>query len=113
MEGSVIPALLLSIIPLDFTARESVETIEVNRVFTYEGEPNLSQVIFWGKRDVIAWRMNNEGKLNPTGKVLYFMDQGVVRCITARTVVKSWTMYDVEVAQRDYLPANERRGLRK
>src|SRR5690349_22393722 len=104
---------ILSILPRETCLRESVETIEVNRVFTYEGEPNLSQVIFWGKRDVIAWRMNNEGKLNPTGKVLYFMDQGVVRCIMARTVVESWTQFDVEVAQRDYLPANERRGLRK
>jgi hypothetical protein len=40
------------------------------------------------------------------------MDAGVVRCITARTVAESWTMFDVETAAREYLPANERRELR-
>jgi hypothetical protein len=105
--------LLLSIIPRDDCVRESVELIEVNHVYDLDGNQHLTQTIFWNARDVIAWRMNNEGRLTPSGKVLYFMDAGVVRCITARTVAESWTMYDVEVAARDLLPANERRGLRK
>jgi hypothetical protein len=104
---------LLSTIPQDFCVRERVELIETNRVFTYEGEPHLTQAIFWGREGIIAWRMNSEGRLNPTGNVLYFMDAGIVRCITARTVAESWTMYDVELHQRDALPASERRELKQ
>jgi hypothetical protein len=104
---------LLSILPRDFCARESVELIETNHVFTYEGEPHLTQAIFYGREGIIAWRMNSEGKLNPTGNVLYFMDAGIVRCITARTVAKSWTQHDVELSAREYLPANERRELKQ
>lgn len=110
----MIPALLLlSILPRDFMARESVELIEVNHVYDGEGRLHLTQTIFWSREGVQAWRMNNEGKLNPVGKVLYFMDQGTVRCVTARTVAESWTMYDVELADRDLLPRELRRELRK
>ena len=108
----MIPALLLSIVPLDFTARESVEMIETNHVFTYDGERHLSQIVFWNRDGVLAWRMDNEGVRRPVGKTLYFMDGGVVRCITARTLAESWTMYDVEVADRDLLPSELRRELK-
>jgi hypothetical protein len=105
--------LALGILPRESVARESVELIETNHVFTYEGEPHLTQAIFYGREGIIAWRMNSEGKLNPTGNVLYFMDAGIVRCITARTVAESWTQHDVELSAREYLPANERRELKQ
>jgi hypothetical protein len=91
---------LLSTIPQDFCVRERCELIETNHVFTYEGEPHLTQAIFYGREGIIAWRMNREGQLNPTGNVLYFMDAGIVRCITARTVAESWTQHDVELSAR-------------
>jgi hypothetical protein len=101
------------VLPRDFCARESVELIETNHVFTYEGEPHLTQAIFYGREGIIAWRMNSDGRLNPTGNVLYFMDAGIVRCITARTVAESFTQFDVELAARDTLPASERRELKQ
>jgi hypothetical protein len=101
------------VLPRDFCARESVELIETNHVFTYEGEPHLTQAIFYGREGIIAWRMNSDGRLNPTGNVLYFMDAGIVRCITARTVAESFTQHDVELSAREYLPANERRELKQ
>jgi hypothetical protein len=104
--------LLLSIIPRDMCVRESVELIEVNHVHDLDGNKHLTQTIFYDRNGIIAWRMNREGQLNPVGKVLYFMDAGVVRCITARTVAESWTQHDVELSARDYLPANERRELK-
>jgi hypothetical protein len=103
---------LLSILPRDMCVRESVELIEVNSVYSLEGERNLTQTIFWGREGVRAWRMNNEGKLTPSGNVLYFMDAGVLRCITARTVAETFTQYDVELYQREFTPANDRRELK-
>lgn len=105
-------AALLCIIPLDFTARESVEILETNHVYTYDGERHLSQIVFWSRDGVLAWRMDNEAIRRPVGKVLYFMDQGIVRCITARTVAESWTMYDVELADRERTPSECRRELK-
>lgn len=109
----VLAAILLSIIPHDFAMRESVELIEVNKVFDYDGREHLTQTIFWGREGVLAWRMNSDGRLNPVGKVLYFMDAGIVRCITARTVAESFTQHDVELSARAILPREERRELRK
>jgi hypothetical protein len=40
------------------------------------------------------------------------MDAGVLRCITARTVAETFTQYDVELYQREFTPANDRRELK-
>jgi hypothetical protein len=103
---------LLCILPMDFTARESCEVMEHNTVYDYEGKQHINQVIFWESTGRCrAWRMDNERRI-PMHKTAYFMDQGVVRCITARTVTDSHTMYDPETYDRELWPKEFRRELR-
>jgi hypothetical protein len=105
---------LLSILPRDDTVRESVERTDVNQTYNYDGEPNLRQIIFWEANDHCRdWRMAPEGKLHFVGNAVYFMDNGLVRCITARTVTESHTMYDPETYDRELWPKEIRRELKQ
>jgi hypothetical protein len=109
-----IALLLLSIIPRDFAVRESVEIIETNNVYTLEGEQHLKQLVFWDATGRCrAWRMFHEGRQYWSNGAMYFADGDVIRCVTPRTVAESWTMYDIETADREFLPANERRELKQ
>jgi hypothetical protein len=105
--------LLLSIIPQDLCVRESVEITDVNQTYDYDAQPNLRQVIFWetdGRcRD---WRMAPVGKLHFSGKSVYFSDNGLIRCVTARTVVETHSMHDPETYDRELWPKELRRELR-
>jgi hypothetical protein len=106
-------AALLCILPMDFTARESCEVIEHNTVYDYEGKQHIRQVVFWESNGRCrAWRMDNERRI-PIQQPAYFMDQGVVRCVTARTVVESFTQFDVELADRELLKSELRRELKQ
>jgi hypothetical protein len=114
-DGMTLLALaILSTIPQDFCVRERVEIIEVNNVFTLDGEPHLKQLVFWDANGrCLAWRMFHQGRQYWSNGAMYFADGDAIRCITARTVVESWTMFDIETADREYLPANERRELKQ
>jgi hypothetical protein len=114
-DGMTLLALaLLSTIPQDFAVRERCERTDVNQTYNYDGEPNLRQIIFWESNDHCRdWRMAPEGKLHFVGNTVYFMDNGLVRCITARTVAESHTMYDPETYDRELWPKEIRRELKQ
>lgn len=111
---TTLPLLLLALLPVDFVARESCEVIEINHLYDDAGRETLCQWIAWGSGGrCLAWRMNNERRLDPVHNESWFMDDGRVRSVRARTVIETWLMYDPELADRELLPANQRRGLRK
>ena len=106
--------LLASFLPVDGVARETVQVIEVNCLYDCQARLTLCQIIFWGSNGrVIAWRLNNERRLDPVANVSWFIDDGKVRCIRGRTVVETHLQHDPELDDREILPASERRGLRK
>lgn len=109
----------LATITLDTVARDAVELAETNFFYDGEGRPVFCQQVWWGSDGrVISWRMNKDGVLDPVadprgGYVTWFMDGGIVRKVWSRSAAVSHTQADVELLDRELLPPEKRRGLRK
>lgn len=107
-------ALILLLLPPTQTHR--VDEIEINHVYTATGERTFTQAILWDwrgeTREVVAWRMlrgKHDGPEPVRGHWRIPWGDGWV---TARVLTRSWTQYDVEIAERQVVPVCERRGLR-
>jgi hypothetical protein len=110
-----------------------VELIELNHVYIVDGDELVSvldQVIFWtwepwtldldegpaaNAYRVLAWRMVNRTGMIPRRhrsrwRCLWTEGTGVLS-VTAPKFVESWTLEDIEVADRRVLPMADRRGL--
>jgi len=105
---------------------DEVDVIEVNHVFDGEGTETFVQAIFWrwrgfeGHYRVVDWRTVRDGNVYPVRR----WDRGGVwvsrwrddrdRCwreVRAPLFRETWTVYDVEVADREFLPERYREGL--
>lgn len=125
--GHLILSLLLTaahfaaecIIPVDHVARDSVDTIELNHTYDFEGRPIFTQLILWQGDRVRAWRMVKDDSFIPRRDharqcwSLLWQDGDVARQVQAAGFSESWTQYDPEVLDRSVLPAEQRRPLRK
>ena len=113
--------LILSIVPRPDTPSETVDLIEINWFFGHQGELIFSQAIFWDWRhdryEVRAWRLVKEPGQLPVrdwqhgGYVTAWKDEGLRR-VRATEVRETFTQVDVEMEQRQVLPADQRRGLK-
>ena len=110
------------------TVETRVDLIELNHFFT--GETVGHQYIFWdfmpetldtpqdgpsnGYR-VVAWRWVRQIGKHPTthgnGVQLLWTEETGIRRVWAPKWIESWTMTDIEVADRRVLPMADRRGL--
>jgi hypothetical protein len=120
---TLLAMLLLSIVPRDDTVRESVDLIELNHTFNENGDPNLCQLIYYhwhrDRYEVIAWRMLKSPLMVPYRDhthggytAVWVDDRDTLRVVRSKDFRESWTQYDVELWERNQLPANERRELR-
>src|SRR4030095_15339767 len=117
--------VVLGLNPTEDVSREKVDLMEVNHFYDEQGRLVFDQVIFYdwspehSRYMVRAWRL---GK-NPTplpqrdwregGYLAVWQDGEVVRRVQAPSMRESWTQYDPELAEREYLPKERREELRK
>ena len=114
----ILALLLLVAVPHDASAiRENVACIERNSYHNDEGGLVFRQYIFFDwecdGHVVVAWRLDKgEFSFTEHPPTLIWADGESVRIVRAEYWRESWTQYDPELAERERLPAEQRRGLR-
>jgi len=122
---SLIAILLLSIVPQDCgEVRESCDLVEVNHFYDDNAQLVFDQNIFydWSPRDgryqVRAWRLIKcEGQIpvrdwQRGGYVTRWNDSEIPRAMWSPSMRETWTQYDPELIEREFLPKECRRELR-
>src|SRR5262245_31984688 len=120
--GAIIVAF--GIAPQEDVARESVDLIELNHFYDEHGRLVFDQVIFydWAAADarynVRAWRLvKNPAQLPQRdwtggGYTALWQDGEQIRHIYSKSIRETWTQYDPELVEREYLPKEKRKELR-
>ena len=113
----------ISITPREDVAEDRVDLIEVNHFYDEHGKHVFDQLIYydWSETDsryqVRAWRLLKKKTQLPSRDwthddyVAVWQDGDVLRRVRAESVRESWTQYDPELAEREYLPKEKRRDL--
>ncbi len=122
-----VAALLAAIClnPVEDVARDRVDLIELNHFYDEKGRLVFDQVIFYdwepirGRYDVRAWRLLKKQTQVPHRDwqnrkfVAVWHDGEILREVEAETIRESWTQYDPELVEREFLPKDKRRDLHK
>jgi hypothetical protein len=113
----------LGIAPREDVARETVDLMEVNHFYDEHGRLVFDQVIFydWSQDDarfmVRAWRLvKNPAQLpqrdwRDGGYASVWQDGELMRHVRAKSIRETWTQYDPELVERDFLPKERRKEL--
>lgn len=114
-------AILFAIVPIDPVLRDTCDLVEVNHFYDEHGNLTFDQIIFYDwsdsrcRFDVAAWRMvKSRAQLPRTrgdGWAVQWHENGLMRDVRVKAVRESWTQYDPELLERDYLPKEARREL--
>lgn len=98
-----------------------IDLIEINHYHDANGEHVFDQLIFyeWSSQrkrfDVRDWRLLKNDSMYPVPKrgrwLLRWHDDGVMREVDITSVRESWTQYDPELVEREYLPQDQRLPL--
>lgn len=114
----------VGVAPREDVARESVDLIELNHFYDEYGRLVFDQVIFydWSAADarynVRAWRLvKNPAQLPQRdwkggGYSAMWQDGEQIRHIYSKSIRETWTQYDPELVEREYLPKERRKELR-
>ena len=121
--GTII-LLLFTAVPSEIVARELVDLTEVNHFYDEHGRLVFDQVIFydWSESDarhnVRAWRLVKDRSQLPqrdweTGRYsATWQDGEQLRHVESRSIRETWSQYDPELVEREYLPKERRKELR-
>ena len=121
--GALVVALGLN--PTEDVSREKVDLMEVNHFYDEQGRLVFDQVIFYdwspehSRYMVRAWRLVKNPSQLPErdwrdgGYLSVWQDGEVVRRVQADSMRETWTQYDPELVEREYLPKERRKELRK
>ena len=117
--------VVLGITPQEDVARETVDLIEINHFYDEHGRLVFDQVIFydWSQDDarymVRAWRLvKNPAQLpqrdwkGSGGYLAVWQDGELLRHVRSQSIRETWTQYDPELVEREYLPKERRKELR-
>lgn len=114
--------LLFSIVPQEQILLDGFDRVEINHFYDDQGRHVFDQVIWsdWdihNRHTVGAWRLvklpgiipvlNNQSNLYES----LFNDNDVTRKVTAKYKLETWTQFDPELVDRDFLPKEKRREL--
>lgn len=111
--------------PQDDVVRDDVDLIEINHFFDEQGKRILDQLIYYDwcsercRYQVRAWRLLKSPAQLPrrdwrTGEYsATWHDGDVLRQVRATTVRETWTQYDPELVEREFLAKDRRRDLKK
>lgn len=110
--------------PPENVVTDHVDVIEINHFYDEQGKLVFDQVLYFdwspaeSRYNVRAWRLLKSPGHVPQKDwqrgdyVATFYDGDVLREIRAQTVRETWTQYDPELAEREFLPKERRRELR-
>lgn len=108
--------------PVEDLARERCDVLEANSFYDEQGRLVFDQLIAWDwchdRHQVRAWRMIKGPSMWPErdwergGYSVLWQDGEVIRMLWADSYRRTWTQYDPELVDRDYLPRDRRRELR-
>jgi len=105
-------------------ARESVDLIELNHFYDEHGRLVFDQVIFYdwslseSRYNVRAWRLVKNPSQLPQrdwasgGYSAMWQDGEQIRHIRSKSIRETWTQYDPELVEREFLPKEKRKELR-
>lgn len=110
--------------PREEATVDRVDLIELNHCFDEYGRPAIDQLIFYdwcttqSRFQVRAWRLLKTPAQLPRadaagGYMVRWQDGVVLRQIYAKQFRETWTQYDPELVEREHLPKDKRRDLRK
>lgn len=106
---------------------DDVDLAEINHVLE-DGRLTVEQIIFYdwcptlGRFQVRDWRMlNDESQIplrnwrdrNFVSVWRDFKERGALRMVRAKIVLETWTSFDPELAERQFLPHAQRRVLQR
>lgn len=112
--------------PPTSVAEDQVDLVEINHFHDDQGRPVFDQIIFYdwspahGRYQVRDWRLlksSNQVPLSNTRDREFiavwsdYKTRDVLRSTKARIMHETWTQYDPELVERDFLPENKRRRL--
>ena len=115
----------VSTTPTEGVAVDRVDLAEVNHFYDEHGKRVFDQVIFYdwsagsGRYQVRAWRLMKSPGQFPVKDwsrgdwTAVWHDGEVLREVRAASFRETWTQYDPELVERDYLPKEKRRDLWK
>lgn len=122
---TTIIALLIALQP-SAPITDTVSFIEVNHFYDDQGRLVFDQIIFWdfhpaeSRYHVVAWRMYKQDSQFPTrehrvgrGYVTIWHDGDLLRRVRTCIVQETWTQFDPELVEREWLEKSKRRGLTK
>jgi hypothetical protein len=117
--AALVVLVVLGIGPESAVTTERVDRIETNHYFDEQGRHVFDQRIFWTfdkhacRYQIVAWRLvKPEHNHYLTGKSFCFSDdQRFIRNVKAVSVFESWTQYDPELIERQFLDKEDRREL--
>lgn len=122
---SLMAVALLGLNPTHDVAQDQVDLIEVNHFYDEHGRLVFDQVIFYdwshsqSRYQVRAWRLlKNKAQIPSknfqTGDYeTIWHDGDVLRRVRGASFRESWTQYDPELREREYLPKDRRRELQQ
>lgn len=117
--------LLFTLVGPEDVVRERVDVAELSHFYDDQGRLVLDQVIFYDwdphheRFQVRAWRLVKNGAPSierdwgSGGWDTIWLDGEILRHIKAGSFRETWPQYDPELAEREYLPKEKRRELRK
>lgn len=119
------PKEALALHPTQDVAEDEVDLIEVNHFYDEQGRLVFDQVIFYewspeqNRYHVRAWRLLKSPAQLPRKNwkqgdfLAIWQDGDLLRKVRARNIHETWTQYDPELVEREFLPKEKRRELRK
>lgn len=121
---SILALALLAVVPQDSVTRETVDLVELNHFYDENGRLVFDQVIFydWSPKDarynVRAWRLVKDTSQVPQRDwrdgcySALWHDGEQLRKVQSQSIRETWTQYDPELMEREYLPKERRKELR-
>jgi hypothetical protein len=104
---------------------DEVDLIEVNHFYDEQGRHVFDQIIFYDwcgiqcRHNVRAWRLLKSPSQRPHrdwdagGHVAVWHDGNFLRRVRSHAVRESWTQYDPELVERDFVPKEQRPDLHR
>jgi hypothetical protein len=116
--------LALALNPPEAAVADHVDVVEINHFYDEHGKLVFDQVLYFdwspaqSRYNVRAWRLLKSPAQVPQKDwqrgdyVATFYDGDVLREVRATSVRETWTQYDPELVEREFLPKERRRELR-
>jgi len=111
--------------PVEDLAVDRVDLIEVNHFYDEKGRLVFDQIIFYdwsatrSRYNIRDWRLLKTRAQLPRRDsqnqcfVAVWHDGNILRQVTANSCRESWTQYDPELTERQFLPKDRRPQLKK